>query len=129
MALLLRSLDRAQVAFALFAGFLIAAWVARHYFWTRSATIAWAMPLLAGLLMYALAAVTGGTQLVFQILPIDWATAGVSGALAGLLDRRKSPRTPHPRSPSPPPRPTETNRGTGNGEVKEQHTSHNTGGL
>ena len=83
-ALLLRSLERGQVAFALFAGFLLAAWGARHYFWTRSIAIAWAMPLLAGLLVYALAFATGGTQMVFQVLPVDWMTAGVAGALTGF---------------------------------------------
>ena len=83
-AILLRSESRSQAAFSLYVGFLLASWWGRHYAWTPSIWAAWSAPLCGGVLMYLLAAATGGQNTMFHLLPIDWATAGVAGSLAGF---------------------------------------------
>jgi hypothetical protein len=90
VCLMMQSTQRGQVLFALFAGFICAAWLARHFFPVDSVFIAWAMPLITAVLFYALAAISyiHGTWVQispqFQALPIDWLTAGGSGAMLGF---------------------------------------------
>lgn len=93
VTIIMQSTLRGQVLFALFAGFFIAALAARHFFPVRSIFIAWAMPLITALIFYIFAAISSSNAPAdfwatarpqFQALPIDWLTAGCSGAVLGF---------------------------------------------
>ncbi len=93
VSIIMQSTLRGQVLFALFAGFFVSALAARHFFPVRSIFIAWAMPLITALVFYGLAAFSSANALPdfwatarpqFQALPIDWLTAGCSGAVLGF---------------------------------------------
>ncbi len=93
VSIIMQSTLRGQVLFALLAGFYLAALGARHFFPARSVAVAWAMPLVVAIIFYILAAISAsgsptgfwasaGPQ--FQALPIDWLSAGGSGAVLGF---------------------------------------------
>lgn len=89
---LLRSGDRGQVLFAVFAGSLLAVLLAQQLFPSRYSVTAWAMPVVVAMGFYVLAALTAGTSEQAwmrvphygNILPVDWLTAGVGGAAGGF---------------------------------------------
>jgi len=99
-----RSSERGQIAFAVAASFFVGALVAHQAFPSRGALAFWIGPILLGLLVYVLGALTGvggagptwhnAVVLAFGLpirsaLPIDWLTMGAGGALAGFwLSRR-----------------------------------------
>jgi hypothetical protein len=84
VTLLLRSTERGQILFALFTAFTLSALIAQHLFPTRFLFANWLMPVIASLVFYGLAAISGnGARPPFEALPIDWISAGCSGALLG----------------------------------------------
>ncbi|MBN1555649.1 MAG: hypothetical protein JXA11_12970 [Phycisphaerae bacterium] len=85
VSLLMQSDLRGQILFSLFAGFALAAMAAQHVFPTRAMFVAWLMPIVTAVLFYLLAALTRGEiRPQFEALPIDWISAGCSGALLGF---------------------------------------------
>lgn len=90
--LLMRSVERGQILFALVAGCFLGALLAQVTVPTRSSLIAWTAPVVVAIGFYVLAAtsmVRSGFGAWMDVpgyaraLPIDWATAGVGGALLG----------------------------------------------
>jgi hypothetical protein len=90
--------DRGQVLFAVLASFVIAGMLGHHLFPTRLAVATWAMPIATALLFYGLAMASVSQASVprpqFQVLPLDWLTAGCGGALLGtwLSERMRETR-------------------------------------
>lgn len=85
VSLLMPSAQRGQILFSLFAGFTLAALAAQHLFPTRAMFVAWLMPVLTAIIFYLLAGLTRGSiRPQYEALPIDWITAGCSGALLGF---------------------------------------------
>lgn len=85
ISLLMQSDQRGQILFSLFAGFVLAALAAQHVFPTRAMFVAWLMPIVTAVVFYLLAALTrGAIRPQYEALPIDWITAGCSGALLGF---------------------------------------------
>lgn len=85
ISLLMQSDRRGQILFSLFAGFALAALVAQHVFPTRAMFVAWLMPIATAVVFYILAALSrGAVKPQFEALPIDWISAGCSGALLGF---------------------------------------------
>jgi hypothetical protein len=83
--LLMQSDQRGQILFSLFAGFTVAALAAQHVFPTRAMFVAWLMPIATAVVFYLLAVlIPGEIRPQFEALPIDWITAGCSGALLGF---------------------------------------------
>jgi hypothetical protein len=89
---LMRSGDRGQIIFAMFASFFLASLVAQQLFPRSLGGLAWIMPFVLAVVFYALGAASVASsdpQAWIRVpdyaraLPIDWLTAGVSGALAG----------------------------------------------
>ena len=86
---LMRSPERGQVIFSLLGGFLVAGFVAGKMFPTNKTYLAWVGVFIAGLIVYALAYLTQANVPLldvrpqFQVLPIDWFSAGSAGALLG----------------------------------------------
>lgn len=92
VAVLLRSADRGQILFAILAGCFLGSLLAYQIVPTRLGLPAWAGPVVAAAALYVLSAVStvaagqGAWMQVkaySQILPIDWATAGLGGSLLG----------------------------------------------
>ena len=92
LALTLRSPERGQILFALVASFAIGALAAQEFFPVPYRIIAWMMPMLAAVLLYAYAwtsqaaAVASDWSLMpiyARALPVDWMAAGGGGALLG----------------------------------------------
>lgn len=90
--MLLRSPERGQILFALFAGCFLGVFLSQRIVPTRANVTAWATPAVLGVLLYVLAAVSSvGTgpgawmtvKSYARILPIDWITAGLGGAMLG----------------------------------------------
>ncbi len=90
--MLLRSPERGQILFALFAGCFLGVFLSQRIVPTRANVTAWATPAVLGVLLYVLAAVSSvGTgpgawmsvKPYARILPIDWITAGLGGAMLG----------------------------------------------
>jgi hypothetical protein len=93
--LLLRSPERGQILFALFAGCFLGVFIGQKVVPTSSNLTAWAVPVALGVGLYVLAALsvvrTGQEAWVevqkyykyAQALPIDWMTAGLGGAMLG----------------------------------------------
>ena len=89
--LLARSFDRGQTLFALLAGSFAGTLIAYQAFPTCSSVAAWAAPLAAAVGFYVLGAVGAGggegawmkVDPHYYALPIDWATAGLGGAMLG----------------------------------------------
>ncbi|HAU38095.1 MAG TPA: hypothetical protein DCX07_10325 [Phycisphaerales bacterium] len=90
--MLLRSGERGQILFALFAAFAVSAFAAQQLYPTRLGIAVWACPMLTALLFYAYGAFTSidsspnawsDVPYFLRALPVDWLTAGVGGALAG----------------------------------------------
>ncbi|MDP6636846.1 MAG: hypothetical protein QGG42_18255 [Phycisphaerae bacterium] len=92
LMLLMRSTNRGQIIFALFASFLLATLIAHQQFATRFSVVSWATPLITGVLFYMLAIASSGkagmniwtgVQHWALALPIDWMTAGGAGGVLG----------------------------------------------
>ena len=94
LALLMRSADRKQVLFAVFASFFVASLIAHQVFPTSCTILMWLAPVLVGLGAYALAAVNASglgdaatawrhVPDVALALPIDWIAVGGAGAVIG----------------------------------------------
>ncbi len=90
--MLLRSPERGQILFALFAGCFLGVFIGQKVVPTRTNLTAWAVPVVLGAALYllaALSAVRGGqgawmeVRVYAQALPIDWLTAGLGGAMLG----------------------------------------------
>jgi len=90
--LLLRSPERGQIIFALFAGCFLGVFISQRIVPTRANVTAWATPVVLGVLLYVLEAISSvstgrGTWMdvpsYARILPIDWMTAGLGGAMFG----------------------------------------------
>jgi len=90
--LLLRSPERGQTLFAVFAGCFLGVFISQKFVPTRTNVTAWATPAVLGVLLYVLAAVSsvgsgrGAWMTVApyaRVLPIDWLTAGLGGAMLG----------------------------------------------
>jgi len=90
--LLLRSPERGQVLFALFAGCFLGVFFSQRIVPTRTNLTAWATPAVMGVLLYGLAAISSfgegrGAWMdvapYARALPIDWMTAGLGGAMLG----------------------------------------------
>ncbi|MCD4823456.1 MAG: hypothetical protein K8S55_02530 [Phycisphaerae bacterium] len=91
--IILQSPARWQILFGLFASFLLAAILANYLFPVSCWCVFWIMPIVAAVVLYACAALgdspTSGVGLanvrpIFQVLPIDWLTAGCGGAMLGV---------------------------------------------
>ncbi|MFB3892123.1 MAG: hypothetical protein ACE15C_08890 [Phycisphaerae bacterium] len=91
--LLMRSGLRGQIIFALLVSNSLGILLGHQFFPTRHALVAWAMPMLIGILLYALAAasaIKGGANAwvhvsdLYQALPVDWLTAGAGGGVLGF---------------------------------------------
>ncbi len=89
---LMRSAQRGQILFALVAAFFIAVLVAYQFFPCRHAGMVWVLPILLGMFLYAIGAVSAGSlpserwmeiRTYARALPIDWLSAGCGGAVAG----------------------------------------------
>jgi len=94
VVLLLRSPDRGQILFALFAGFALGFLIAHQFVPAALPLIAWVVPLIVGAGFYVLAVVQVGAvppekwmtvPAYARVLPVDWLTAGGGGALLGYL--------------------------------------------
>ena len=92
LMILLRSTERGQLLLGLLVSFIAAVLIAHQVFPTPLAIVAWVAPLLAGILFYALAAVSSMSRApqawaelaeYAHTLPIDWLTAGCGGGLIG----------------------------------------------
>ncbi len=91
LSLLLRSSQRGQILFALFASFLLGTLAANHFFPRSRSIVSWIVPVLVGIVYYALAANTVGGSVegwidvpnYGYVLPIDWVTAGSAGSALG----------------------------------------------
>ena len=92
LMLLMRSPERGQIIFALFASFLLATLIAHQQFATRFSVAAWAAPLITGVVFYMLAIASSGdvgpnawirVQLFARALPVDWMAAGGAGSVLG----------------------------------------------
>ena len=92
LMLLMKSADRGQILFALLASFFLAVLIAHQVFATHCTLLAWILPLVAGVLLYSLAAFTivaTGAKAWMHVpeyaraLPIDYLTAGCGGAVLG----------------------------------------------
>jgi len=90
--LLLRSPERGQILFALFAGCFLGVFIGQKVVPTRTNITAWAVPVVLGAALYLLAALSAvgsgqgawmEVRLYAQALPIDWMTAGLGGAMLG----------------------------------------------
>ncbi len=90
--LLLRSPERGQILFALFAGCFLGVFASQRVVPTRANIAAWVTPVALGVLLYVLAAVSSvgegprswmAVERYAQILPIDWITAGLGGGMLG----------------------------------------------
>jgi hypothetical protein len=90
--LLLRSPERGQIIFALFAGCFLGVFIGQKVAPARTNITAWAVPVVLGAALYLLAALgaVGAGQgawmdvpLYAQALPIDWMTAALGGAMLG----------------------------------------------
>jgi len=93
LMLLMKSEDRGQVLFALFASFLLGVMVAHQKFPTPFGVAAWASPMATAVLFYLLAIVTAvdydvnawmHVHFYARALPVDWLTAGGGGAVLGF---------------------------------------------
>jgi len=92
LMVLLRSAERGQLLLGMLVSFVAAVLIAHQVFPTPLAVVAWVAPLLAGVLFYALAAVSSMSRAprawaelanYAHTLPIDWLTAGCGGGLIG----------------------------------------------
>jgi hypothetical protein len=90
--MLLRSPERGQILFALFAGCFLGVFIGQKVVPTRMNLTAWAVPVALGAALYVLAAISAvrtgqgawiEVRLYAQALPIDWMTAGLGGAMLG----------------------------------------------
>ena len=90
--LLLRSPERGQVLFALFAGCFLGVFFSQRIVPTRTNVTAWATPAVMGVLLYVLGAISSfgvgrgawmDVAFYARALPIDWMTAGLGGAMLG----------------------------------------------
>jgi len=90
--LLLRSAERGQILFALFAGCFLGVFIGQKVVPTSSNLTAWAVPVVLGVGLYVLAALSAvrtgqgawmGVPFYAQVLPIDWMTAALGGAMLG----------------------------------------------
>jgi len=95
LAALARSDARLQILFALFVGFGLAALAAHQWFPTACGAVYWTAPIVVGLAVYALGALTTGslasqptawleTPRLARTLPVDWLAAG-GGAMIGMI--------------------------------------------
>jgi hypothetical protein len=94
LVLLLRSPDRGQIIFAVFASFALGFLIAHQFLPAALPLVAWVVPLIVGAGFYVLAAVQVGAvppekwmtvPAYARVLPVDWLTAGGGGALLGYL--------------------------------------------
>jgi hypothetical protein len=84
VALFAQSDDRGQVLFSCLGGMMLANLAASHYFSVQSSLIPLGVTMVTAAVFYLVAAVTGqADRPCFHILPIDWMTFGVGGALLG----------------------------------------------
>ena len=92
IACLLRSADRGQIIFALFASFFVASLAGHYACPTRYGSLAVLLPLAFGVATYLLAGAAGvggppqgwiDVGLYARALPVDWLTAGSGGAILG----------------------------------------------
>ncbi len=90
--LLLRSPERGQILFALFAGCFLGVFFSQRIVPTRTNVTAWATPAAMGVFLYVLAAISSSgvahvewknVACYARVLPIDWMTAGLGGAMLG----------------------------------------------
>jgi hypothetical protein len=89
---LLRSPERGQILFALFAGCFLGVFLGQKVVPTQTNLTAWAVPVVLGGALYLLAAISAvgsgqgawmDVRLYAQALPIDWMTAALGGAMLG----------------------------------------------
>ncbi len=89
---LMRSAQRGQVLFGLFASSFLAILIANQIFPSPYGPTAWVVPIILGICFYALGAISaiakppqGWIEVSFyaRALPIDWLTAGCGGAMLG----------------------------------------------
>jgi hypothetical protein len=91
LVVLLQSAERGQVLFSLVASFALAVLVAHQAFPVRNGSFLWLVPVVAGVVFYAMAwrAAPDGAlewsaiRLYARALPVDWLAAGGGGALLG----------------------------------------------
>jgi hypothetical protein len=83
---LLQSTLRNQVLFSLAGAMFMGVMLACHFVPMRSVVVAWVLPVLTGVAVYGLGALSGSlAQPMFRALPIDWILAGSAGALLGYF--------------------------------------------
>jgi hypothetical protein len=97
-SLLMRSAQRGQILFALFIGYMLAAILAYHFFPVSRPYVAWVVPLITAVVLYVIASMgrrdTDSVSIaamasLYKTLPLDWLTAGCSGALLGAWVGRR----------------------------------------
>jgi hypothetical protein len=92
--LLAGSGDRGQLLFAVFAGGFLGAMVGQHLFPNPYILSGWAIAPLAGVVLYAMVLIAPEIEILahpsFQILPIDFWSAGGAGGLIGLWSLQRS---------------------------------------
>lgn len=90
--LLLRSPERGQVLFSVFAGCFLGVFIGQRVSPAQTNLAAWAVPVVLGLFLYVLAAVSSvysgrgawlSVATYYRVLPIDWLTVGLGGAMLG----------------------------------------------
>jgi len=88
--LIMRSANRGQILFALFASFFLSTFIAEQIYPTRFAVVSIMLPLLVGAVFYCYGVVTSISDAPnvwmtvpysLRALPLDWLTAGVGGAM------------------------------------------------
>ncbi len=93
LVITLQSTDRGQIIFALAASFGLSALLMNQLLPTRVGAPAWISPMVAGILLYVLAAIAGTSDtpngwinypVYARILPLDWFGAGCGGAVTGF---------------------------------------------
>ncbi len=92
MLTIMRSCQRGQIIFALLGTFFLATLIAHQIAPTPLVAVTWCYPLNMAIIFYMLAAISTVGQppqgwihvsLFGRVLPIDWLTAGVGGAMMG----------------------------------------------
>jgi hypothetical protein len=93
LLLLMQSGERGQTLFAVLISFVLSSLVAHQVFPSCSSAVAWATPVVTGVMFYALASASlsgvppdawAKTPFYAYALPVDWMTAGGGGALLGF---------------------------------------------
>lgn len=93
LLVLLKSSDRGQVIFAVFGAFFLAMLVGHQVFPSPCGVAAWIVPILIACAFYSLTGAIGldsepdaWTKIPFygRVLPVDWVSAGIGGALLGF---------------------------------------------